>query len=132
MEQQELIFNNSVDLTFMIRVENGDYRFIKVNNAFLNASGLTNEQVEGKDARQIIPVAMHAHIFPRYDQAVREKQTVQWEQTSEYPEGRRTDIVTITPVINENDVCTILVGTVHDITERKKAEEKIRSREKQL
>ncbi|HEV7782337.1 MAG TPA: PAS domain S-box protein [Chitinophagaceae bacterium] len=130
--QQEVIFNNSVDLTFMIGVEEGRYRFITVNNAFLTAAALTRKQVEGKYVKDVISDSLHPFIFPKYDQAIRERQTVQWENTSDYPGGLRTDVITITPVFNEQDICTILVGTVHNITERKKAEEKLRSREKQL
>lgn len=131
---QELIFNNSVDLTFLLGVEkDGRYRFITVNTAFLNAARLTKEQVEGKYAEEVIPPDLYPRIRKKYEQAIREKQTVQWEDDSEYPDGRRRiGVITITPVFNEQDVCTLLVGTLHDITERKKAEEELKSRENQL
>jgi PAS domain S-box-containing protein len=133
MMQPELILNNSVDITFMIGVTGeGRYRFISVNNAFCQAAELRKDQVEGKWVEEVIPADQFDSIVTRYDQAIRERQTVQWENTANYPAGRRTDIISITPVFNEQEVCTMLVGTVHDITERIKAEEKIRSREKQL
>ena len=133
VKQQELIFNTSVDITFLLAVEDGPrYRFITVNNAFLNASGLTRRQVEGKYAEEVIPAPLYPAMFAKYAQAQASRQTIQWEDTSDYPDGRKTGIITVTPVFNEQGVCTTLVGTLHDITERKKAEELVKSREQQL
>lgn len=133
IEQQEMIFNYSVDMTFLLSVEApGRYRFISVNNAFLNSAGLTREQVEGKYADEVIPASVYPLVARQYEQAIREKQTVQREDTSEYPGGKRTGIISITPVCNEHGDCTMLVGTMHDITERKNAEVKLKQREAEL
>ena len=122
-EQLELIYNNSVEITFLLSVEPGyHYRFLSVNNAFLNASGLAREQIEGKTAEEIIPESSLSMILGNYRKAIDEHKTIQWEDNSEYPSGRRTGIVSISPVYNNENVCTLLVGTVHDITERKIAE----------
>lgn len=122
-EQLELIFNNSVEITFLLSVEaDQHYRFLSVNNAFLNASGLTREQVEGKKAEEVIPEPGQKKILDNYRKAIDEHRTIQWEDEAEYPSGRRTGIVSIIPLYNEENICTLLVGTVHDITERKKAE----------
>ena len=133
-QQQQLIFNNSADLTFLIGVKKDeDFRFLTVNNAFLNAASLTRDQVEGKYAHEVIPPDLYPPIFEKYNQAIRERQTIQWEDTSEYPGlGLRTGVISITPVFDEQGECNMLVGSLHDITERKKAEEAIRVREKQL
>jgi PAS domain S-box-containing protein len=133
-QQQELIFNNSADLTFLLGVKKGeDFRFLTVNNAFLNAASLTREKVEGKYAHEVIPADLYPAIFEKYNEAIRERQTVQWEDTSHYPGlGLRTGIISITPLFDEQGECNMLVGSLHDITERKKAEEAIRLREKQL
>ncbi len=132
IHRNQLSFNNSADLTFLLGVDDNRYRFITVNDAFLNAGHLTREQVEGKYVEEVIPVNLYPFIIARYNQAVKERQTVEWEDTFDYPDGRRTGIVNVTPIFNEAGVCTMLAGTLHDITERKKAEEALIARGQQL
>lgn len=132
-QQQELLFNSSVDITFLIAVEAGQrFRFITVNQAFLNASQLTLDQVQYKYAEEVIPTGLYPAMFAKFLQAIAERQTIQWEDNSDYPDGRKTGIMNLTPIFNEQGLCTMLAGTLHDITERKKAEELLKARETQL
>jgi len=48
------------------------------------------------------------------------------EEISDYPTGRLTGVVSIAPVFDDKGTCTHLVGSVHDITERKQLEEDLR------
>jgi PAS domain S-box-containing protein len=124
LQELELIFNTSIDIMFLLSVEGNDhYRFTSVNQAFLRATGLRREQVEGAYATNVIPPSSQPLVFSKYKQAIQQRQTIQWEETSEYPSGTKTGIVSITPVFNEQQECTRLVGTVHDISERKKTEQ---------
>jgi PAS domain S-box-containing protein len=66
-----------------------------------------------------------------YQAAIDRKQTIQWEETSVYPSGTKTGIVSVTPVFDSDDNCSMLVGSVHDITTLKKIESEI-LKEKQL
>jgi PAS domain S-box-containing protein len=50
---------------------------------------------------------------------------MRWEEISEYPTGTKHGEVSVTPLFDAAGVCTNLVGTVHDITERKQAEARI-------
>ena len=52
-----------------------------------------------------------------------------WEEETEKPTGLKTGIVSVTTIYDEQGKCTHLVGSVHDITERKKAEDTLRSKE---
>lgn len=123
-DQLEVIFNSSIDVIFLLAVEPGEvYRFTSVNKAFLIATGLSLEQVEGKYVNDVIPEPARSFVMARYKQAILERNTVQWEETTVYPAGKKTGIVNVTPVFNDDNECHMLVGTVHDITERKKAEE---------
>ncbi|HEY6977702.1 MAG TPA: PAS domain S-box protein, partial [Chitinophagaceae bacterium] len=129
-QQLELIYNTSIDIIFLISVEDGNrYRFTSANHAFLTATGLRKEQVVGKYVEEVIPGSSRSIVISKYQQAILEHQIIQWEETSDYPAGRKTGIVTITPVFNEFDKCTMLIGTVHDITKRKEIEEELRKSE---
>ncbi|RMF08404.1 MAG: PAS domain S-box protein [Candidatus Neomarinimicrobiota bacterium] len=125
--QLRLIFDSVGDILYFLAVEPGPvYRFLQVNQAFLRATGLTEDQIVGKTVQEVIPPQSQDLVLARYAQAVRENRIVYWEETSPYPAGLKTGIVSIAPVLNEEGTCTHLVGSVHDITERKIKEEELR------
>jgi len=122
-----LIYDSVSEVIFLLTVEPDDhFRFISVNRAFLDVTGLNREQVVSKRIEQVLPETAHALVISKYKEAITENKTVFWEQTSTYPAGELAGTVTVTPVWNADGVCTHIVGTVHDLTERKKAEEQIR------
>ena len=122
-QQLKLIYNTASDIIFLLSIEGSRFKFTSINQAFLSSTGLKEDQIVGKYADQVIPLSSQALVFEKYRQAILSGETVQWEEQSEYPSGKRTGIVSVTPAYNDRDECTMLVGTVHDITERKKAEE---------
>jgi PAS domain S-box-containing protein len=122
--QLSLILNNVSDVIFAIAVEPDDnFRFTSVNRRFLEITGLLESQVVGKLSRDVIPEPAHVLVFGKYREAMRSGQPVQWEEVSEYPTGKKFGIVTVVPVFDGQGNCTQLIGMVHDITERKQAEE---------
>src|SRR3954467_2586272 len=51
-----LIYSNVSDVIFYVRVEpDGAYRFVSVNQAFLDATGLREERVIGRRVDEVIP-----------------------------------------------------------------------------
>lgn len=131
-EKMKLIFNSVHDILFLISVQENRYCFDSVNHSFLRSTGFTREQVEGKYVDEIIPEPSLSLVLKNYQQAIAQKKTVQWEEATHYPTGTKTGIVSITPTFDKNGVCKILVGGVHDITDRKKAEEEIKNTNEQL
>ncbi|MFI5149241.1 MAG: PAS domain S-box protein [Bacteroidia bacterium] len=123
-ENLRQIFSSTYDIIFMLSVEEGKrYKFISVNSAFLNTTGLKHEQVFNKYLDEVIPPESLPVVLEKYDLAFRTGKPVQWEETSQYPSGTKVGIVTITPVRNGQGEFSHLVGFVHDISERKKAEQ---------
>jgi PAS domain S-box-containing protein len=121
------VYNAVTDILFYIAVENGDYRFLSVNQAFLSATGLVEEQVVGQRVRDVIPEPSLSQAVTNYALAIREKRTVRWQEVSEYPAGTKYGEVSITPLFDEHLHCTSLVGMVHDMTEHQRAQEQIRA-----
>jgi PAS domain S-box-containing protein len=122
-----LIYDTLSDVVFLLAVEPDDcFRFMSLNQAFSDATGLTREQVVGKRIEQVLPETAHALVISKYKEAIVDNKTVFWEQASTFTTGERVGAMTVTPVRTAEGVCTHLVGTVHDITERKQAEEQNR------
>jgi len=122
-----LIFDTVNDVIFLLSVEPENcFRFVSVNPAFLGLTGLRREQVLGKPIEEVLPEAAHALVKSKYQEAIRENKTVKWEEVSVYPTGTLYGVATVTPAWDIAGVCTHLIGSVHDITEIRRAEEEIR------
>jgi PAS domain S-box-containing protein len=125
--QISLIYDTVGDVIFNLKVEgDGSYRFTSVNKQFTSITGIQAGQIVGRLVQEIIPEPSLTLVLTKYAEAIREKRVVRWEETSDYPTGRLVGEASIAPVFGEADLCISLVGSVHDITERKRAEAEIR------
>jgi PAS domain S-box-containing protein len=126
-QQLSLIYSNVYDAVFFLSVEdNNRFRFLSVNYTFLELTGLPESQIVNKYVDEIIPEPSLSIVIVNYNKAIEQKETIQWEEISEYPSGKKIGLVSITPLFDSGNNCINLVGTVHDITERKKAEEELK------
>ncbi len=122
-QQLSLIYDSVGDVLYYLSVEPGDcFRFLSVNQAFLDATGLAKAQIIGKPVEEVIPEPSISMVKDNYRKSIQEKRVVRWQETSEYPSGVRIGDVSIAPVFDDQGICTRLVGSVHDITERVQAD----------
>lgn len=125
--QLTIVFNSLADVTFVLEVEAGDrYRFAFVNESFSRTTGLPVSQVTGRYVEEIIPEPSLSLVRRHYQQAVRTRERVVWQETSTYPNGQVTGEVSVTPVCDSSGYCHQLVGVVHDLTKEKRVEEELR------
>ncbi len=125
-KQLSLIFDTVSDVIYLLAIEPEDsYRFVSVNPAFLAVTGLTSSQVVGKRMEEVLPETAHALVRSKYQQAIQERKTIRWEEVSAYPTGTLYGEVAVTPAWDATGVCTHLIGSVHDITEIRQAQEEI-------
>ena len=111
------IYENVCESIFLLEVQpDFRFRFVSVNKAFLSESNLRIEQVMGNDVERVLPPSTHQLVLSKYRQAIQEKRSVQWEQVTIHPDGKKTIAVTINPIFDERGICTYLVGNSHALT----------------
>jgi len=119
-----LIYESVSDVIYLLAVEPEDtFRFLSVNRAFFVATGLRADQVIGKRIEEVLPPASHELVKGKYRQTMRERRRVDWEEVADYPAGKKVGEVTVAPIFDDAGRCTHLLGSVHDVTERARAEE---------
>lgn len=124
--QLALTFKNVLDVLFNLSVDpEGRYRFVSVNDAFLEVTGLDESQVLGKYVEEVIPEPSLTLVLAKYKQAIEENRTVRWEETTPYPAGLKYGDVSATPIVDASGRCTNLLGVVHDITENRRRQDRL-------
>ena len=121
------IYASVPEVLFFLSVKSDrDFRFLSVSQSFLHVTGLNEHQVVGKSVQEVIPEPSLSLVLEKYGQAIREHKTIRWEEVTDYPSGRKYGEVAVTPFFDSSRRCTNLIGSVYDITERKKAEEELK------
>jgi len=118
------IYASVPEVLFFLSVKSDcDFRFLSVSQSFLQATGLNEHQVVGKSVQDVIPEPSLSLVLEKYAQAIRERKSVRWEEVTVYPSGRKYGEVSATPFFDSSGHCTTLIGSVYDISERKRGEE---------
>lgn len=121
--RRAFIFNNVAEALFNLAVEpDGRFRFVAVNPAFCRATGLVESDVVGHTVDEVIPEPSRALVLSKYQEAIARGAPVSWEEVTPYPSGLCYGEVTVAPFVDADGRCTNLIGTVHDVTARRRAE----------
>src|SRR5688572_6354491 len=129
----EFTYHSVGDCLFLLSIEPGEiYRFVSVNQAFLKVTGFAANQVIGKRIEEVISEQAHSLVLGKYREALKENRTVSWDEVSEYSTGTRIGEVKVTPLKDEASGGMYLVGSVHDVTDRKREGEALRKSEAEL
>ncbi|HVU01060.1 MAG TPA: PAS domain S-box protein [Polyangiaceae bacterium] len=121
-----LVYENSADVLYQLGVEAGGYRFLSVNPAFGKATGIPSQHIVGKLVHEVIPEPSLSLVLRYYDEAIRTRSTVRWEEVTPYPAGERRGDVAITPVFEADGHAKYLIGSVRDVTEQHRMSSELR------
>jgi PAS domain S-box-containing protein len=129
---QQLLQEMADSTTAVIYVKEANGRYMLVNRRFEQIFGLRADQIIGFTDHQIF--SRHfADAFRANDVEVLERNaTVEYEETAPHLDGPHTYISIKFPLRDQAGIPYALCGVSTDITERKQAEEILRSHERQL
>jgi diguanylate cyclase (GGDEF)-like protein/PAS domain S-box-containing protein len=128
------LFNNINDLVFLTKVINENrFSYVLANKPGMELWGLS-ESAFGKPMDEVLPNEAYSIIEAKYNEAMEKKKPITYEEKIVLPEAlihlyknyTRDQYVywesTITPVYNQDGLCTHLLAIVRDITDRKQKE----------
>jgi len=129
---QQLLQDMADNTTAVIYVKDASGRYMLVNRRFEEIFGLKAEQILGFTDHQLFP-RHHADAFRANDVEVLERNsTIEYEETAPLADGPHTYISIKFPLRDQAGIPYALCGVSTDITERKQAEDLLRSHERQL
>jgi len=123
----EMVFNGAQDAMFLVRREDGEFRYIRNNEAHQRLTGFSLEDIKGKTPVEVAGRETGEAITAHYQRCADSKRPWTYEETLDLPAGRRTWLTTLTPVL-ENGAVKYLVGFCKDITLQKKADAELKKR----
>ncbi|MDN5302947.1 MAG: diguanylate cyclase, partial [Thermoanaerobacteraceae bacterium] len=126
----ETVFNGTQDAMFLVRVENGEFRYIRNNAAHQKLTGFGLEKLQGKTPRELAGEEIGEKVEANYRRCLEARTAITYEETLKLPGGERVWMTSLSPVF-ENGKVKYLVGSSKDITLQKRAEEEL-YREKEL
>jgi PAS domain S-box-containing protein len=133
LRRSAFVYQNISDCIFYLAVEAPDrYRFISINPAFVEATGLRESDIVGKTTKEVIPEPSHTLVLEKYLRSIETRKPVCWDEVTPYPTGEKHGAITVAPIFDAAGHCTHLLGTVHDVTARTEAERERRKLEAQL
>ena len=129
----ELIYNVTSDYIFLIEVDkSGKFKCISVNSTYLKGTGLELSQIIGKSPDEILPPDAAQYAQQRYEEAIKAKHAITYEENAELNDKIIAVETTLTPIINNEGICTHLLGSCHDISFQKKSEKILKENEEKF
>lgn len=114
------IFDTANDVLFMLElIPPADFRIVSANKRFVQQTGLTEDKITGYPVEQSLPPGAAAKLKEHSLLAIREQRSVQYQDVSDFPSGKRTGILTVSPVTDAEAEKQFLICSVNDITELK-------------
>ncbi len=136
-ERLSVIFNNTSDLQLLLSVEaDKEFRVLNVNKSNIETArnlgfDVSEKSFIGKTIEQVLlgmfELSQEAldYTLKNLRQAAESGMPVFYEESFRFGNNRYDSEVTIVPVLNKSGSCLYILWSSHNITDRKKAEEKL-------
>lgn len=135
LREQELryreIFDNASDGLYLLEeTEDGRFRNLDINPAFVNLTGMSREQLIGKCVDETVPPETAQIVTAKYRRCIAADVTTVEEAELDLPVGKRYFHSTLVPIRNGSP--RRIVGITRDITEIKLVERSLEESRAQL
>ncbi len=126
LEIAETLFENTQDVLFVMDVADDGEEFYmqRVNPAHGESTGLGNEEIRGREIRDIFGDEEGAALVEQYRECVDRREPLQYEVQLSVPEEGSHWETRLAPVVIDGTV-EQLVGATRNITERKQREQEL-------
>lgn len=137
LRQQEqflrCVYEGVEDCLFVLEVgADGDVRYAGWNSKTAQNTGIASESIVGKTPVELFGPAVGGDIAWHYRQCLETKATFRYEEHREFEGANGWWLTTLNPVFNEAGDVTQILGTASNISDRKRAEAKLREQEQFL
>ncbi len=123
----QTVFEGSQDSLSLIEVIDSEtFRFIQVNSAAGNLSGIPSDQFIGKTPLELFNDNDGNEIVEKFKECYKFRQPIHYEANRSYNNESRDVGVVLTPIIEDNDV-KYIVACTRDVTEEKQYLRKLRN-----
>jgi PAS domain S-box-containing protein len=124
----EIIFREMEDAIFFVDVQQTDedyiFRFLRNNASHRDLTGLAEDELRGKTPQELLGDEQGASVEANYRRCVEQRETIQYEETLEFPAGTSHWQTKLTPISDDGHI-TQIVGVARDITEQKEQQQKL-------
>ncbi len=96
--------------------ESGGFHYVEVNDALLQATGLSREGIVGKSPEDLLPADQTERVKAEYRRCLLGGEPVQFEQILNVPTGSRSWQVRLSPLRDGTGGVVQLLGAARDIT----------------
>lgn len=115
----KILMNSISDMVFVMKVVgDGEFIYVYLNRAALERTTY-KESIIGKSIQEVNPPETAAFLCERYQKVVCEQMITTYEDSFISKKGERVySRSTLSPLIDEQNTCSYVIATVHDITKR--------------
>lgn len=126
-ERYRELFENAKDATYVHDLKG---RYISVNRAAEKLSGHTRDEIIGRRFSDFIPLEEVGAVSERLCQKLIDEGETSYQTEVIASDGRRVPVEVSSHLIYENGIAIAVQGTARDVTERLRAEDRLREYEK--